>query len=72
MNDLTYDRWNILLEDNSFRFVILEEESGRVVASYIEGMDLNTAQGFAENKYLYRRTFPCPWGTRAVPLKIST
>ena len=69
LNDLTYDRWNILLEDNSFRFVILEEESGRVVASYIEGMDLNTAQGFAENKYLYREDFPMSLGDPGSPFE---
>ena len=69
LNDLTYDRWSILLEDNSFRFVILEEESGRVAASYTEGLDLDLGGGFAENKYLYREDFPMSLGDPDSPFE---
>ena len=58
LNDPDYDRWNILLENSCFRFILLEEETGKVVASYLEGMDIDTSQGFADNPYLYREDYP--------------
>ena len=53
-----YNRWNILLENNSFRFILLEEETGKVVAAYVEGLDIDLSAGFAENPYLYREDYP--------------
>ena len=67
--DPGYDRWNILLEDNSFRFVLLEEESGVVRAAYVEGLDLDPSQSFAENKYLYREDFPMSLGDPDTPFE---
>ena len=67
--DPGYDRWNILLEDNSFRFVLLEEESGVVRAAYVEGLDLDPSQSFAENKYLYREDFPMSLGDPDSPFE---
>ena len=58
LNNQNYDRWNILLENSCFRFILLEEETGKVVASYLEGMDIDTSQGFADNPYLYREDYP--------------
>ena len=58
LNNPNYDRWNILLENSCFRFILLEEETGKVVASYLEGMDIDTSQGFADNPYLYREDYP--------------
>ena len=58
LNNPNYDRWNILLENSCFRFILLEEETGKVVASYLEGMDIDTSQGFADNRYLYREDYP--------------
>lgn len=60
--DPDYNRWNIMLENSSFRFILLEEETGKVVASYIEGMDIDLTKGFAENPYLYREDYPMSLG----------
>lgn len=67
--DQSYDRWNILLEDNSFRFLLLEEDTGIVRAAYVEGLNLDPAQSFAENKYLYREDFPMSLGDPDSPFE---
>ena len=70
--DPGYDRWNILLEDNSFRFVLLEEESGVVRAAMWRVWTWTPARASPKTNTSTGRTSPCPWGTRIRPLRAST
>ncbi len=53
----TWDAWERLLEDSDLRFIILEEESGEVLESYVKGMDLDVPDNLADNFYLHEYNY---------------
>lgn len=44
--------WKRLMEDSDLRFIILDEQTGKVVQSYVEGLDITVPDNLAENVYL--------------------
>ena len=46
--------WDKLLENSNLRFIILEEQTGDVKASYLEGLDLEVPENLADNMFLYQ------------------
>ncbi len=53
----TEDAWKRLLADSDLRFIILDEKSGDVQASYVEGMDLEVPDNLADNFYLHEYNY---------------
>ena len=49
-----FTHWDKLLADSDLRFIILEEETGDVVASYLEGLGIKTPSNLADNPFLYQ------------------
>ena len=49
--------WDRLLGDSDLRFIILEEDTGDVVASYLEGLDIDAPANLKNNKFLYQHDY---------------
>ena len=50
--DPAYDNWARLLGETDYRFIVLEESTGRVVASYTDGLDIQVPENMGDNPYL--------------------
>jgi hypothetical protein len=51
--DRTYDRWDLLLEHEDLRFILIDERSGEILASYTDGLDVNVPDNLQDNRYLH-------------------
>ena len=49
--------WDKLLKDNQMRFIILEEETGKVTASYVEGLNIRVPKYLKNNIYLQETNY---------------
>ena len=61
--DPDYQGWDKLLKDTQLRFVILEEETGKVTASYVEGMNVRVPGSLKDNAYLRETNYVMERGT---------
>ena len=50
-DDPTYSRWDRLLAHSSMRFLIVEEETGKIVASYLDGLAVQVPDNLKDNIY---------------------
>lgn len=50
--DPDFKDWGKLLKNNQMRFIILEEDTGKVTASYVEGLNIRVPQSLKNNIYL--------------------
>ena len=48
-----YTKWEKLLGGSNLRFILIDEFTGDVVASYVEGLDIKVPKNMADNLYLY-------------------
>ena len=49
-----YPHWDRFLEDQNLRFIILEEDTGDVKATYLEGLDIDPPENLRDNLFLYQ------------------
>jgi len=49
-----FQYWDRMLEHSNLRFIILEEQTGDVKASYLEGLALEIPENLADNIFLYQ------------------
>lgn len=52
LNQPDQEDWARLLRDTDFRFILLEETTGKVLASYTEGLNLQVPDNLGDNPYL--------------------
>ena len=55
--DRTFDRWDLLLEHEDLRFILIDERSGEILASYTDGLDVDVPENLQDNRYLYDYNF---------------
>jgi len=56
-SDRSFDRWDLLLEHEDLRFILIDERSGDILASYTDGLDVDVPDNLQNNKYLYDYNF---------------
>ena len=64
-----FTHWDKLLSDSDLRFIILEEETGDVVASYLDGLGIQTPDNLADNPFLYQYDHVMSRGEYGTPLE---
>lgn len=55
--DPDFKDWDKLLQDTDLRFIILEEETGKVTASYVEGLNIRVPENLKDNPYLQESNY---------------
>lgn len=61
-NNPNYDNWEHLLRDTDYRFILLEESTGDVLASYTEGLDIEVPKNLKNNPWLYEYNYTMELG----------
>ncbi len=61
-NNPNYDNWEHLLRDTDYRFILLEESTGDVLASYTEGLDIEVPENLKNNPWLYEYNYTMELG----------
>ena len=61
-NNPNYDNWEHLLRDTDYRFILLEESTGDVLASYTEGLDIDVPENLKNNPWLYEYNYTMELG----------
>ena len=61
-NNPDYDNWEHLLRDTDYRFILLEESTGDVLASYTEGLDIDVPENLKNNPWLYEYNYTMELG----------
>ena len=61
-NNPDYDNWEHLLRDTDYRFILLEESTGNVLASYTEGLDIEVPENLKNNPWLYEYNYTMELG----------
>ncbi|MBP3634568.1 MAG: HAMP domain-containing histidine kinase [Oscillospiraceae bacterium] len=56
-SDPSFHQWGKLLQNSDLRFIILEEDSGKVTASYTQGLDMTVPKNLKDNVYLKQSNF---------------
>ncbi len=51
-DDPDYDKWDAYLEGTNLRFIILDERTGEVEASYTKGLGIKVPENLKDNRYL--------------------
>ena len=64
-----FTRWDKLLADSDLRFIILEEATGDVVASYLQGLGIETPDNLANNPFLYQYDYTMSRGEYGTALE---
>ncbi len=62
--DSDFQDWDQFLEDSQLRFIILEEETGKVTASYVDGLGIRVPQNLKDNIYLLETNYLMERGSR--------
>ena len=64
-----YDRWDRLLEDTSLRFLIVDEDTGDVKASYLDGLGMTAPKNLKDNIYMEEYNWYFELGEEGGPLE---
>lgn len=63
-SDPDFQGWDKFLGDSQLRFIILEEETGKVTASYVDGLGIRVPQNLKDNIYLRETNYLMERGIR--------
>ena len=55
--DPDFKDWDQLLKNSQLRFILLEEETGKVTASYVQGLNIRVPANLKDNPYLSQSNY---------------